>query len=62
MTFWQWLAVISQSAAPAGKPFAPHWAYVTLALVIPVALSLILTLTLKGIEKILGVKLGGGDV
>jgi hypothetical protein len=62
MNFWQWLAAISQSAAPAGKPFAPHWVYVTLALVIPGAVGLILALILRGIEKIFGLKLGGGDV
>jgi hypothetical protein len=62
MTLWQWLAAISQSTAPVGKPFAPHWAYVTLALVMPGAIGLILALILKGIEKIFDVKLGGGDV
>ena len=61
MTFWQWLAAISQSTAPAGQPFAPHWSYVALAVVLPVAFGLILALSLKGIEKIFGVKLGGGD-
>ncbi len=62
MTFWQWLTAISQSTTPAGGPFAPHWPYVALALVIPVASGLILALILKGIENIFGIKLGGGDV
>jgi hypothetical protein len=62
MNFWQWLAAIYQSAAPAGQPFAPHWGYVILALVIPGALGLILALILKALEKIFSVKLGGGDV
>lgn len=62
MTFWHWLTAISQSTTPAGGPFAPHWAYVTMALVLPVALGLILALILTGIENIFGIKLGGGDV
>jgi hypothetical protein len=62
MTFWQWLTAISQSTTPAGEPFAPHWPYVALALVLPVAIGLILALILKGIENIFGIKLGGGDV
>ncbi len=62
MTFWQWLTAISQSTAPAGEPFAPHWAYVAMALALPAALGLILALILKGIESIFGIKLGGGDV
>jgi hypothetical protein len=61
MTFWQWLAAICQSTAPAGEPFAPHWTYVALAVLLPVAFGLIVALSLKGIEKIFGVKLGGGD-
>ncbi|MGA8571942.1 MAG: hypothetical protein ACLP7A_15750 [Desulfobaccales bacterium] len=62
MTFWQWLTAISQSAAPAGKLFAPHWPYVALALLAPLVIGLILALILKSIENIFGVKLGGGDV
>jgi hypothetical protein len=61
MTFWQWLTAICQSTAPAGEPFAPHWSYVALAVVMPVAFGLIVALSLKGIEKIFDVKLGGGD-
>jgi hypothetical protein len=61
MTFWQWLAAISQSTAPAGQPFAPHWSYVALAVGLPVAFGLILALGLKAIEKIFNLKLGGGD-
>jgi hypothetical protein len=61
MTFWQWLAAICQSTAPAGEPFAPHWSYVALAVLMPVALGLFLALSLKGIEKIFNVKLGGGE-
>jgi len=41
MTFWQWLAAISQSTAPAGQPFAPHWSYVALAVGLPVAFGLL---------------------
>jgi hypothetical protein len=62
MTFWQWLAAICQSTAPAGEPFAPQWSYVALAVVMPVAFGLILALSLKVIEKIFDVKLGGGDL
>ncbi len=62
MTFWQWLTAISQSANPAGEPFAPHWPYVALALVLPVAIGVILALILTAIENIFGIKLGGGDV
>jgi hypothetical protein len=62
MTFWQWLTAISQSAAPAGEPFAPHWPYVALAVAAPPAIGLILALILKGIENIFGIRLGGGDV
>jgi hypothetical protein len=62
MTVWQWLTAISQSAAPAGEPFGPHWAYVVLAVVIPLTIGLMLTLIMKGIEKIFGVKLGGGGL
>jgi hypothetical protein len=61
MTFWQWLAAICQSTAPAGEPFAPHWSYVALAVVMPVAFGLMVALSLKGIEKIFDVKLDGGD-
>ncbi|MGA7563000.1 MAG: hypothetical protein WBW55_07335 [Desulfobaccales bacterium] len=62
MAFWQWLTAISQSAAPAGEPFAPHWPYVALALVAPLIIGLILALMLKVIENIFGIKLGGGDI
>lgn len=62
MIFWQWLTVISQSTRPAGEPFAPHWAYLAMALVLPAALGFILALILKGIETIFDIKLGGGDV
>jgi hypothetical protein len=62
MTFWHWLTAISQSTAPAGEPFAPHWPYVALALVLPVAIGLILALILTAIENIFGIKLGGGEV
>jgi len=61
MTLWQWLAAVSQSTAPAGEPFAPHWSYVALAVVLPVAFGLMLALGLKGIEKIFAVKFGGGE-
>ncbi len=62
MTFWQWLTAISHSAAPAGKPFVPHWPYVALALAAPLVIGLIMALILKAIENIFGIKLGGGDI
>ncbi len=62
MTFWHWLTAISQSTTAAGQPFAPHWPYVVLAVVAPAALGLVLSLILKALENIFGIKLGGGDV
>jgi hypothetical protein len=51
MAFWHWLTA-----------FAPHWPYVALALVLPVAIGVILALILTAIENIFAIKLGGGDV
>jgi ABC-type phosphate transport system permease subunit len=62
MTFGDWLAAISQSTAPAGKSFGPHWAYVILSLMIPGALGLIMASILKAVEKIFGIKLGRDDI
>ncbi len=62
MSFFSWLANISQSAAPPGQPFSPQWLYVVMALVIPVVIGAGLAGILKVIEKTFGVRLGGGSV
>ena len=62
MSFFPWLANISQSAAPPGQPFSPQWLYVVMALVIPVVIGAGLAGILKVIEKTFGVRLGGGSV
>ena len=62
MNFFSWLANISQSAAPPGEPFAPHWLYVVMALVIPVVIAAVLAGILRALEKIFGIRLGGGSV
>jgi hypothetical protein len=62
MDFLHWLSQISQSAAPPGQPFTPHWQYVALALLIPAVLGGILAVILKALEKAFGVKLGGGSI
>jgi len=62
MSFFPWLANISQSAAPPGQSFSPQWLYVVMALAIPVLIGAGLAGILKIIEKTFGVRLGGGSV
>ena len=62
MTFFSWLANISQSSAPAGQPFAPQWLYVAMALVIPALIGAVLAILLKALEKTFGIRLGGGSI
>ena len=62
MNLFSWLTNISQSAAPPGQPFSPHWLYVAMALVIPVLVGAVLAGILKAIERAFGIRLGGGSV
>jgi hypothetical protein len=60
VSFFQWLAQISQSTAPPGQPFTAQWLYVAMALVIPGIIGVALAIAMKVIEKAFGFKLGGG--
>jgi len=62
MSFFPWLANLSQSAAPLGQPFSPQGLYVVMALVIPVVIGAGLAAILKIIEKTFGIRLGGGSI
>ncbi len=62
MDFFTWLARISQSSAPPGQAFTPQGWYVALTLVIPLLMGVILAGILRVLEKLLGVRLGGGSV
>ena len=62
MSFFHWLTQISQSMAPPEQPFAAQWLYVAAALVMPAVLGGALAGILRIIEKVFGVKLGGGSV
>lgn len=62
MAFFQWLNAISQSSAPAGKAFAASWGYVALALLLPLVIGAAFAGLIRAIEKVGGIKLGGGSV
>jgi hypothetical protein len=62
MNFFSWLTAISQSAAPPGQPFAPQGLYVAMAVVLPALMGAVLAALLRGLEKALGIRLGGGSV
>ena len=59
---FHWLAAISASTAPPGQPFQASWAYVATAVLAPALIGLAAAFIIMALERIGGVRLGGGGI
>jgi|GEM_PF-512073 len=57
-----WLATISATVGAPGQPFQASWSYVATALLAPALIGLAAALIIMALEKIMGVRLGGGGI
>lgn len=61
-TFFQWLAAISVPLSGPGQPFQASWQYVAAALLAPAVIGLAGAVITTLLEKVLGLRMGGGGV
>lgn len=60
--FLQWLTTVSASAGGPEQSFQASWQYVAAALLIPAGIGLVAAGIILVMEKISGIRLGGGGV
>ncbi len=63
MSIWaSWLTAIAAASAVPGQPFQASWQYIAAAVLLPALIGAVAALCLRAVEKLGGIRLGGGGV